>query len=396
MPQIFPSSITEFSAESLIKKHSSKSKAIYWLLLFMIVALGVSLFYVKVDVNVNSPGIITSKELATQIIAPVYGRIALIRLKENEFVRKGDTLLVVDTTDIVKRIGIINEKTQLLRNQNTDLLYLNRLTKNSRLKLYEVFTPLYRRELQKFISDLRFQKSEIAILRKNYLRQLTLYKKNVIPIAEFQQASFKYENAKLKYDKIFENQLAVWQKQLNQNQNQIFNLNGELANLQKELDKHFITAPISGYVQNLTGIKVGGNIYPNEKICVITPTTDLIVETYVSARDIGFIHPHQKVKFRVAAFDYNQWGMLKGVVSEIAKDVRLSQGNIPTFIVRCKLDNTILTYHNQKVRVRKGMTVNANFFLTQRTLAQLLYDKVTNWIDPNDMQHATAVVQPKR
>ena len=393
MPQIFPSSITEFSAESLIKKHSSKSKVIYWLLLFIMVALGVSLFYVKVDVNVNSPGIITSKELSTQIMAPVYGRIVYIRLKENEFVRKGDMLLVADTTDIVKRIGMINEKTQLLRNQNADLLYLNRLTKNSRLKLYETSTPLYRQALQKFISDLRFQKSEIAILRKNYLRQLTLYKKEVIPVAKFQQAAYKYENAKLQYDKIFENQLAVWQSQLNQNQNQIFTLNGELANLQKELAKYFITASISGYVQNLAGIKKGGNIYPNQKICVITPTNDLIVETYVSATNIGFIHPHQKVKFRVAAFDYNEWGMLKGTVSDIAKDVRLTKGSSPVFIVRCRLDKTTLSYHNKTVRVRKGMTVNANFFLTHRTLAQLLYDKVTNWLNPNDLEHKPAVAQ---
>jgi len=391
--QLFPSSITDFSAESLIKKHSSKSKAIYWLLLFMLVVLGVSLFWVKVDVNVNSPGMITSKELATELMAPVFGRITGLRIKENDFVRKGDTLLVVDTTDVAKRMDIINEKTELLRKQNADLLYLNRLTKNSRLKLYEVFTPLYRQALQKFISDLRFQKSEIAILRKNYLRQLTLYKKEVIPVADFQQAAFKYENARLQYDKIFANQLAVWQSQLNQNQNQIFSLNGELTNLQKEFDKHFVVASISGYIQNLTGIKKGGNVYPNEKICTISPTTDLIVETYVSATNIGFIHPGQKVKFRVVAFDYNQWGMLKGFVSEIAKDVHLSKGSAPVYIVRCKLDKPTLSYHNKTVRVRKGMTVNANFFLARRTLAQLLYDKVTNWLDPNDMEHTAAVAQ---
>lgn len=386
MKEIFPSSITEFSAESLIKKHSTRSKAIYWLLLFILVASGVSLFYVNVDVNINSPGIITSKELATQIIAPVYGRIAIMHLKENDFVKMGDTLLVVDTVDIAKRRAVINEKTRLLREQNADLLYLNHLSKKSRLHLYEISTSLYRRELQKFISDLRFQKSEIAILHKNYLRQLTLYKKDVIPVAEFQQASFKYENAKLKYDKIFENQLAMWQNQLDQNQTRIFNLNENLANLQKEFDKHFVIAPISGYIQNLSGIKIEGNIYPNEKICVITPTTDLIVETYVSATDIGFIHPGQKVKFRVAAFDYNQWGMLKGFVREIAKDVHLSKNSAPVYIVRCKLNNTTLSYHGKTVRVRKGMTVNANFFLTRRTLAQLLYDKVSNWIDPNDVQ----------
>jgi len=385
MPQIFPSSITEFSAESLIKRHSNQSKIIYWLLLFVIVLFGVSLFWVKVDVNVNSPGIITSQELSTELVSPVYGRVEYLRVSDNDFVKKGDTLLLIDTTDIAKSMAIINEKTQLLRNQNADLLYLNRLTKNSRLRLYEVTTPLYHQALQKFISDLRFQKSEIAILRKNYLRELTLYKKDVIPVAKFQQASFKYENSKLKYDKIFENQLALWQARLNQNQTQIFNLDQSLTNLQKELNKHFVIAPITGYIQNLTGIKKGGNIYPNEKICTITPTTDLIIEAYVSSTDIGFIKPHQEVKFRVAAFDYNQWGMLKGFISQIGKDVHLSKGSAPTFIIRCKLENPTLSYHNKTVRVRKGMTVTANFFLIRRTLVQMFYDKISDWFNPNDM-----------
>ncbi len=128
---------------------------------------------------------------------------------------------------------------------------------------------------------------------------------------------------------------------------------------------------------------------------MISPTTDLMVETYVSATDIGFIHPHQKVKFRLAAFDYNQWGMFKGFVSEIAKDVHLSKGSAPVFIVRCKLDKTTLSYHGKMVRVRKGMTVNANFFLMRRTLAQLLYDKVSNWLDPNDVQKSRPVAQLK-
>jgi len=385
MKDIFPSSITQFSTESLIKKHSTKSKAIYWLLIFIMVAFGVAIFWIKVDVNVNSPGIITSKEQATKIMSPVYGRIELIQIKENDFVHQGDTLLLVDTTEIEKGISIINEKIQLIENQDADLSTLTKLTIDSSYEPFKVSTPLYHQELQKFISDLRFQKSNISILKKEYLRQQSLYKKEVIPIADFEQASFKYDNSKLQYNKLFEDQLAAWQNQLNQNQTQFYSLKDKLNNLQKELDKYFIIAPISGYIQNLSGIKTGGNIYPNQEICMITPTTDLIVETYVSTTDIGFIKPNQKVKFRVGAFNFNQWGMLEGYVSEIANDVHVSNQGVPSFIIRCKLTGKKLNYKGKTVTVKKGMTVNAGFFLIRRTLAQLLYDNVSNWLNPNEL-----------
>lgn len=98
------------------------------------------------------------------------------------------------------------------------------------------------------------------------------------------------------------------------------------------------------------------------------------------------IQEGQKVKFRVDAFNYNQWGMLTGKVSEIAKDVSSGENKRPVFVVKCKLDDTTLSYQEKTVKVKKGMTVNANFFLKQRTLAQLLYDDISDWFDPNTQQ----------
>lgn len=46
---IFPSSITEFSEESFIHQHSTKSKAIYWLLIFSIIGIGTSIFYIRIE-----------------------------------------------------------------------------------------------------------------------------------------------------------------------------------------------------------------------------------------------------------------------------------------------------------------------------------------------------------
>jgi HlyD family secretion protein len=381
--EIFPTSITKFSTESLIKKHTTKSKAIYWLLILVVVVFGVSIFYIKVDVNIYSRGIITSEQQTIQIVAPIFGKVVFVKLKENSFVNRGDTLLQIDTVNTIKNILNIQGKIQRIEIQNVDLEYLISLTKKSKLRKSKLNTKLYKQELQKFASDLSYQKSEISIIKKEYIRQTKLYKKQVIPLAEYEQINFKYKNAKLKYNQIFDTQLSAWQKQLNANITEIENLKNNLINLQKEIEKHIVIAPITGYIQNTKGIKEGANIYPNQDICTITPTTNLIVETYVSTSDIGLIKEKQQVKFRVDAFNFNQWGMLKGNVYEIAKDINVNENGIPTFKVRCKLQNMSLTYKSNTVNVKKGMTVNANFFLTRRTLAQLFYDDISDWLNPN-------------
>ncbi len=229
----------------------------------------------------------------------------------------------------------------------------------------------------------------MAITRKEYLRQKQLYDKEVIPSAELEQASFKYESNKLQYNKIFDNQLAAWHNQLNNNNTQLYNLSEKINDLNEDFEKYFVISSITGYVQKLTGLKEGSVVYPNQEICTISPTADLIVETFVSTSDIGLIKNNQEVKFRVDAFNFNQWGMLKGRVVEIAKDINVSEKGVPTFKIRCSLKSTQLSYQNKMVSVKKGMTVNANFYLTKRTLAQLFYDKISDWLDPNEIKHKT-------
>jgi len=380
---IFPSTITELSTESLIKKHSTRSKAIYWLLLFVVFGFGISIFYIEVDVNIYSRGIITSKQQTTQIMAPIFGKVILAKLIENSFVTKGDTLLQLDTINIIENIRIIQANRMKIKSQNFDLDYLSRLTQNSKLIQEILQTQLYKQELQKFASDLSFQKSEISIIKKDYDRQTKLYKKEVITESEYEQIQFKYKNAKLKYNQIFDTQLSAWQNQLNTNTTELENLKNSFINFKKELEKYIVIAPITGYIQNTQGIKEQSNVYPNQEICIITPTTNLIVETYVSTTDIGLIKPNQDVKFRVDAFNFNQWGMLQGKVYEIANDINVNEKGLSTFKIKCKLNSTNLKYKQNTVTVKKGMTVNANFFLTKRTLSQLFYDDISDWLNPN-------------
>ena len=385
--QIFPSSIVEFSEESLIQKHSTRSKTIYWLLIFTVILFAVSIFFVKVDVNVHSRGLITSREQSTTIVCPVPGTIRYLNLIENTFVEQGDTLLVLENKTLKGSINALSDKKKILENRNSDLLRLSKLNKKQLKQRQNLNTPLYIQELQELKSILRLQTSEISILSKEYKRQKKLYSQNVIPKSEYEEISYKLENEQLKYNQILDSQLSEWQKQFDNNKTQILELSEAESKLNKDFKNYFVTAPISGYIQNISWIKEKGLVSLNQKICVISPTEHLIVETFVSSADIGLIRANQETTFRVDAFNFNQWGMLKGKVVEIANDIQVQENGKSAFKIRCRLEDTKLSYRGKTVNVKKGMSVDANFFLSRRTLAQLLYDKIGDWIDPNTISN---------
>jgi HlyD family secretion protein len=381
--KIFPSEIAIFSAETLIKKHSTESKIIYLILLLTFGGFVVSLFFISVDVNVQSRGVITTKEKTNVISSPVYGKVQKINILENAYVKKGDTLIIIDTMDIMQNIALAKERIVLTALNISDLQKLTTLSKSEIMGKVSLITPQYQQELQKYKTDLYFQKSEIAILKKDYDRQQQLYQNKVIALAEYEQVKYKYESANLRYNQLLETQLTTWQNELANDKTQLISLNESILNFGKELQKYFIIASSSGYIQNLLGIAKGSILYPNQEICSLSPNTSLIVETFISSSDIGMINLAQVVRFRVEAFNANTWGFIDGNVSEIANDITIVQNQMQGFKVICSLNSRSLKYQNKTVTVKKGMTVTANFILTNRTLAQMLYDKVSDWLNPN-------------
>jgi hypothetical protein len=71
-----------------------------------------------------------------------------------------------------------------------------------------------------------------------------------------------------------------------------------------------------------------------------------------------------------------------GVVSEVADDASLS-GDQPMFRVRCRLaSNELRLRGGQRATLGKGMTFRARFVIAERSLLQLLFDDIDDWLNP--------------
>ncbi len=200
---------------------------------------------------------------------------------------------------------------------------------------------------------------------------------------EFENFQFELKKAEDVIDQINESQRSQWQNELKNLQDEKRELESQLVMVQKDQSLLVIKAPLSGTLQNLTGVYNGSLVFANQELGQISPDTSLLVVAHVAPNDIGFIKKNMDVRLQVDAFNYNQWGMANGKVIAVPQDIKVLD-NKPVFEVRCSLDKDFLQLHNgYKGYLKKGMTLQARFIVTKRSLWQLLYDKVDNWMNPN-------------
>ncbi len=152
--------------------------------------------------------------------------------------------------------------------------------------------------------------------------------------------------------------------------------------LEKEKRNYILVAPASGALTQVAGFQTGNFISPTQVLGYISSSDSLLAECYISPMDIGYIYENQSVNFQIGTFDYREWGLLEGRISEILKDV-VYISDSPMFRVRCRLHGHCLSLKNgYQGCIQKGMTLTARFHLKKRSLWQLLFDKADNWMNP--------------
>lgn len=114
----------------------------------------------------------------------------------------------------------------------------------------------------------------------------------------------------------------------------------------------------------------------------ISPNDSLLVECQVNPKDIGLIQLGQQVRLQMEAFNYNQWGFVEAEVIEIDHHPVVQNQEV-YFRVKCKMKQHSLQLKNgYQATIQKGMTLTARFIITRRSLYQLLFDKLDQWLNP--------------
>lgn len=362
--------------ENLINKYSTKSNLIYLVVILSVIGFGVSMPLIKVDVTSQSRAIVRSLYDDVPLFSVVSGRVEQVDLRNNQSVNKGDTLIVVYKNTLIAQKEILRKT---IRTDSLILLDLEQATQN-------VFDSLKTKNIQEDYEKYTNNLNELITQRKQrraiYLRNKTLFNKGVIAKAEFENYTYDYQQARQAVLSFKQNKISDWENQKRSLLEKHEQDKGSLKRLETEEDNYFITAPIDGVVTNFIGLQNQSFIQPQQTIAVISPQSDLIIESMVDPGDIGLLRENQNVKYQIDAFNYNQWGFVTGEVFEIDRNLTLDE-QAAYFKVRSTLDKKELELDNgYKASIKKGMTLTSRFFITERSLYDLLFDKIDDWLNP--------------
>ena len=388
--KIFPSEILEQTADYHFQRYNQRSIALYRIILLIVIASLVAIFFIKVDVSVNSPGIIKSDVERTVIKPLVSGIVDRVYVEENDFVDKGDLILSIKADEITEKSSLLSDQINTLEAEISDLSKLLAIAKSKDWrKKATLITSQLTQEYVSFSNEVQRAYEQYELVKMDFKRSESLFESGAISAKEFESKKLEYERVKNDVFSMMEQQAMIWQSTLTERRLTLKSLQSDATQIETRSDLFEIKAPLAGSVQNIRGIQSGSSITMSQTIGEISPDGGLIAEIPVMSKDIGFIQVGNKVRFQVDAFNYNQWGLLDGEVLEIPKDVTLSEQGIPYFLIRCKLGSDHMTLQNGvEGNIKKGMTVNARFILTKRTIFQLIYDNADDWLNPNQSRQS--------
>ncbi|QTE48186.1 HlyD family efflux transporter periplasmic adaptor subunit [Mucilaginibacter rubeus] len=310
------------------------------------------------------------------------GIIDSVYFKDGDAVKQGQ--VIVKLKDLVTGGKKLMNQFEIDQRQKFihDLVLLSDTNKQNERLTEKLNSPLYKEQLSKYYHELIDQRASLKKANKELELYKSLFDNKVITPKEFFDIQIQAEKANASYSAFRQQQLSLWDQDLTRNRMELNQYSAALLQVKNDATFYFVKSPLDGVIQGLNTKYSGGSLSLNDVLCSISPNGDLIGECYVSTADIGLIKKNQDVSFQIDAFNYNYFGMLKGKVLAVDNDY-LVVDNKPIFKVRCLfLTTNLLTKNNFAAQLKKGYTFQARFLVGRRSLWQLMFDKVNDWLNP--------------
>ena len=381
---LLPFSISENSLETYLINISNRSRIIYWIIIGMILVSIAILPFIYVDVSVQARGYFQSDIEKQVVFTPFQGKVIYTSIHNGDAIKKGDTLLVIDTETIKAQHASLIHR---IEDNNASIKDLEGLT-----KIYSLEDQLFQIGLitQRYKAEFANLRNQYAIQFQKYLKRKTehernklLYNQQIIPKIDYENSLYSLTSEKDNLDQILLSQKSLWQNDLTTRKNESVNLLADLKQCSEDLTNRILLAPTNGDIIQSSDIQIGSIVSAGQKIAEISPEGELIATCFIKPADVGLIHEKQKVKIQVDAFNYNEWGMLQGNIVDISDDMIIEDGSVAYFRVRCKPEKTFLSLKNgYKADIKKGMSLNTRIFVIRRSLYHLLLDKADKWFNP--------------
>ncbi|WP_346236609.1 HlyD family secretion protein [Niabella insulamsoli] len=353
---------------------------IYGTILLLTITALAALPFISTTISTRATGITRPVSERAEIKPLITGMVEKIYYKEGSQVSQNDVIALIRNDNLpaqtVSNNYDINQRQIFIH----DLRLLTSTQGN--IAMDRLHSPLYKQQLNRFQYQSTDQQASIKKVQKELDINATLIKDKVIAPKEAFDKQVESEKLQAAYGAFRRNQIAQWQQELAAYQAELSQLQATREQIHVDKKNYEIKAPVSGVLQGINNLYQGSVVQAGQTLAIVSPDSALIAECYVNTRDVGLLKAGQSVRFQIDAFDYNYFGILTGSIINIDNDFTLID-NQPIFKVRCSFEAKQLRLKNGYTgKLKKGLTLQARFIIGERTLWQLLFDKIDDWLNP--------------
>ena len=158
----------------------------------------------------------------------------------------------------------------------------------------------------------------------------------------------------------------------------------EKINLSKLQQSYLIKSPVTGRIDTVL-FQRGEIVIENAILATIIPeNSNLTAELYIPTDAIGFVETGQHIELRYDAFPYLRFGTAKGEIENVSLSTvdinRFAYSNqsaaYSTFLASARLQSDHFTAYGETIKLKPGMTFEANIVFERRSLIKWLLDPI--------------------
>jgi HlyD family secretion protein len=375
-----PAPLVEDCVEVHLARHAPTGRALYLTILGLTIAGAFAMPIVQVPVTVQARGVLRPVIERQDARSAEGGIVLTMHVRDGDRVRAGDTLVALDARTIEARLAASDSVAAAREN---DLADLTRLLDAWNSPAWQNLETPYRqqqaREHAAIVAELR---ARAAAEQREADRLRALHARGFVALEQVERQEAAHRTAQAGVGEHIERMRSSWSDAHARTADELRGLAPQREELRESRGRRMVIAPVDGTVEMASSLSAGSVLQQGERVATISPNTDLVGEILLTARDIALVRRGTPARLMIDALNYREWGVVDATVIEVADDAALSAEE-PAFRVRCRLSRGDLRLRGgQRVALGKGMTFHARFVIAERSLLQLLFDDVDDWLNP--------------
>lgn len=354
------------------------SPGIYWTLILAAASAVAALPVVRVPLTVQAPGVIRPSLEKHELRLPVASRVEQRHVADGAAVDVGTVLFTLDDRSLRTQIATLEAQRAAEQTAADDFTVLLGAAPEG---LVRHRAPRVGQEARSLVVGLRENHARQRIVAAEVEAITELVGNRLASAAELQRVRERLAVVEAERAVLLERRRVEWMAARDAALRQVRQLDADLARLTAQIQQLEVRAPVAGTVEQVAAVSAGSLVQPGDLLAVVSPTSELVVESRVTPRDIGLVRQGQRTRVEVEGFDRARWGVLPGVVQVVSSDVQVDNGR-SSFKVRSRLlADTLRLRTGEVTPVRKGMSVWVRYRVAEQTLWEVLVANTARWFD---------------